>query len=183
MRTTPITATRNGTGRLRHAVAVALCGLSALGMVAATGCGDDQKKVTASDRAAFDRFADGARQWRRQGSDPWLKAFNDGGGQLAVVAPTVEAKMQASINKMSSAANDISEPTVRKSLQRLVGTYRAKLAAIKGIDSERYSLARIRQGLDELKSAGVATKKAWESYVSKAKKTWNANPLAGLNVG
>ena len=107
------------------------------------------------------------------------------GGQLvlAVVAPTVEAKMQASIKQMKSAANDISEPAVRKALLALVATYGQKLDAIKGIDSERYSLARIKAGLDELKAAGTQTKKAWEAYVAKAKKTWNSNPLAGLKVG
>ncbi len=167
----------------RRALALVLCGLAALGSLTAVGCGDDQKKVSSADRAAFDRFADGARDWRRQGSDPWFKAFNQGGAQLATVAPTVEAKMQASISKMKSAANDISEPAVRKALLGLVATYGQKLDAIKGIDSERYSLARIKAGLDELKAAGVQTKKAWDAYVAKAKKTWNANPLAGLKVG
>jgi len=167
----------------RRAIAFALCCLVAAGSLTAAGCGDDQKKVSSADRAAFDRFADGARDWRRQGSDPWLKAFNEGGGQLAVVAPTVEAKMQASIKQMKSAANDISEPAVRKALLALVATYGQKLEAIKGIDSERYSLARIKAGLDELKAAGTQTKKAWEAYVAKAKKTWNSNPLAGLKVG
>lgn len=174
---------RPSTPHARRWLSALLCGLAVLGSLSAGGCGDDQKKVSASDRAAFDRFADGARQWRRQGSDPWLKAFNEGGGSLAAAAPTVEAKMKSAINTMSSAANEISEPAVRKSLQRLVATYRLKLAAIESIDGERYSLARIRDGLDQLKQAGTATKKAWEAYVANAKKTWNSNPLAGLKVG
>lgn len=155
----------------------------ALVTVPVAGCGDDQKRPSSEDRVAMDRFADGARQWRNEGTEPWLKAFNVGSGRLAEVAPAAEAKMEAAIRTMSGGANGVAEPKIRRRLRAIVSTYRAKLAAVRSIDSAGYSMATINEGLAELKRQGIATEKAWNAYVAEAKRIWNSNPLAGLKVG
>jgi hypothetical protein len=84
---------------------------------------------------------------------------------------------------MQKATAGVTDPQVRASLERLVGTYRAKLQAVKKVDNAGYSLATLKQGLTDVKADGVATQKAWNAYVAQAKKAWDSNPLAGLNVG
>jgi hypothetical protein len=149
----------------------------------AVGCGDTVKQPTPADRDALDQFAAGARQWRRTGSEPWNRALSAGNATLATEGPKAEAKMKAAIQKMDTAASGVTDPNVRSSLERLVDTYRAKLKAVHKVDSAGYSLATLKQGLTDLKADGVATQKAWNDYVRQAKKAWDSNPLAGLNVG
>ena len=147
------------------------------------GCGDDRKRPSSADRAAMDRFAEGTRKWRIEGTEPWNSAFKRGTPALIAEGPALEAKMESAIRLISSGANGVTEPTIRRSLQRLAATYRGKLAAIRQIDRAGYSMAAIQAGLSELAKQGTATKRAWEAYVAQARKTWNANPLAGLDLG
>ena len=149
----------------------------------AVGCGDTVKQPTPADRDALDQFAAGARQWRHTGSEPWNKALLAGNATLATEGPKAEAKMKAAIQTMDKAAAGVTDPKVRASLERLVATYRAKLTAVHKVDTAGYSLATLKQGLTDLKADGVATQKAWNDYVRQAKKAWDSNPLAGLNVG
>lgn len=149
----------------------------------AIGCGEPDRQVSPEDRAALDRFSDGVRQWRREGTEPWNKALAAGNVKLAEVAPKAEASMKKAIAAMESAANDVSEPKVRAALQRMVATYRAKLASVHKVDNAGYSLTTLKEGLNDLKADGKETLKAWNAYVKQAKQAWNANPLAGLNVG
>ena len=145
------------------------------------GCGDD-KSVSSGDRAALDSFADGVRNWQRQGSEPWNRAFKQGGTALADAAPKAEAALTKSTTQITSAANGLSEPEVRKPLQQLARSCASKTATIKQIDANTGSLSEIGVGLSELQADGVATQKAWDVWVAAAKKKWNANPLAGLKV-
>ena len=149
----------------------------------AAGCGEDQKRPSSADRAAMDRFAEGTRKWRIEGTEPWNSAFKRGTPALMAEGPALEAKMESAIRMISSGANGVTEPSIRRSLRRLAATYRGKLAAIKQIDRAGYSMSAIQAGLGELAKQGTATKRAWEAYVAQARKTWNANPLAGLNLG
>ena len=149
----------------------------------AAACGEPDRQVSSSDRAALDQFADGVRQWRREGTEPWNKALAAGNMKLSQVAPEAEANMKKAIAKMDAAARAVSEPNVRAALERMVGTYRAKLASVHKVDTAGYSLATLKEGLNDLKADGTATLKAWNAYVKQAKEAWNANPLAGLNVG
>ena len=91
--------------------------------------------------------------------------------------------MQKAINKMGSAAGKVSNPKARAALERLVGTYRAKLKTIKGIDSSTTSIPQMSAGLARLGAEGKATLAAWNAWVRTAKAEWNSNPLAGLKVG
>ena len=165
---------------LTRITAALLC--AAMGASALAGCGGD-KQVSSSDRDAFDQFASGVRQWKKDGAGPWLAAFKQGTAPLEAAAPQVEANMQKSINTMSSAANKISVPPVRSKMQSLVSTYRGKLNAVKSIDSAGYSPSAIADGLAQLKTEGTATLKAWKAYVAAAQKEWKTNPLSGLNLG
>ena len=145
------------------------------------GCGDD-KSVSKSDRAALDSFTDGVRQWQRKGSQPWNRAFKEGGSALSATAPTAEAAMTKASRQITAAANKLSEPEVRTPLQRLAKTCSSKTATIKAIDANTGSLSAITSGLSQLKTDGDATKRAWDAWVVAAKKKWDANPLAGLKV-
>lgn len=168
---------RHMRNRLVAAVVIAVSGVS----IAA--CGDAPKQATPADRAALDRFASAVRDWRREGTEPWNRALAAGKAKLAVASPTVESAMRKAIGEMDAAAADVSDPKVRSALERLVATYRAKLAAVHKVDSAGYSLATLKQGLTDLKAAGADTLQAWNGYVRQAKAAWNSNPLAGLNVG
>lgn len=151
--------------------------------IPAVGCGDDQKRPTSEDRAAMDRFAAGVRKWRKQGTEPWNAAFTSGPAALQSQGPALEAKMQSAIREIKAGANGVSEPAVRKRLKALAATYSGKLAAISQIDNAGYSMSAIQAGLAGLKKQGAATKRAWEAYVAQVTKTWNENPLSGLNLG
>ena len=149
----------------------------------AVGCGETAKQPTPADRDALDQFAAAARQWRHSGSEPWNRALTAGNGALATAGPKAEANMSAAIHAMEKAVAGVTDPKVRASLEQLVATYRAKLQAVKKVDNAGYSLATLKQGLTDLKADGIATQKAWNAYVAQAKKAWDPNPLAGLNVG
>ena len=160
---------------------LALVMLSASTAVLAGGCGDD-KSVSKSDRAALDSFADGVRNWQRQGSQPWNKAFKVGGGALTAAAPSAEQAMSKASKQITAAANKLSEPEVRKPLQRLAKTCSAKTVTMKQISSNTGSISAIGAGLSQLQAEGDATQRAWDAWVAAAKKKWNANPLAGLKI-
>jgi hypothetical protein len=166
---------------MRPALIVALIAVAVPAGASLAGCGDD-KSVSSGDRAALDSFADGVRSWQREGSQPWNRAFKQGGTALADAAPKAEAALTKSTRQIKAAANQLSEPEVREPLQRLAKTCAAKTSAIKQIDSNTGSLSAINAGLSQLQADGVATQKAWEAWVAAAKKKWNANPLAGLKV-
>ena len=158
-----------------------LC-LALASMSGLAACGDD-KQISSADRAAFDDFAQGARQWRHSGTDPWYAAFKQGGSAVQAEAPKAEAQMQAAVNKMSSAAKKVSNDKVRVPLQRLAATYKAKLKTIRQIDASTGSISQMTFGLGQLTAEGKATLAAWKAYVKAAKAEWNANPLGGLKVG
>ena len=163
--------------RLTAAFLIAVAGLSA------ASCGDTPKQVPSADRTALDNFAAATREWRRQGTEPWNKALAAGQAELAIAGPKAESHMAKAIREMDAAAKSVSNPKVRRSLEAMILTYRAKLAAVRKVDTAGYSLARLKQGLVDLKAAGAETQKAWNAYVKQAKAEWNSNPLAGLKVG
>ncbi len=174
----PVAANFSG---MKPATFLVLFTLSASGAVLLGGCGDD-KSVSKSDRAALDSFTDGVRNWQRQGSQPWNKAFKVGGGALTAAAPSAEQAMTKASKQITAAANKLSDPEVRKPLQRLAKTCSAKTATMKQISSNTGSISAIGAGLSELQADGDATQRAWDAWVAAAKKKWNANPLAGLKV-
>jgi hypothetical protein len=166
---------------MRLGLLAALIAVSVPAGATLAGCGDD-KSVSSSDRAALDSFSDAVRSWQREGSQPWNRAFKQGGTTLAEAAPKAEAALTKSTRQITAAASQLSESEVREPLQRLAKTCAAKASAIKQIDSNTGSLSAINAGLSQLQADGVATEKAWEAWVAAAKKKWNANPLAGLKV-
>jgi hypothetical protein len=169
--------------RSRAASAVPALLVIALAGSVTTACGGADKTVPSADRAAFDDFATAQRQWTRDGTIPWNKAFAAGSGQLATAGPKAEAAMADAVSKMDASAAKVTDPTVRARLRALIATFRGKLAAVHAVDNAGYSLDSIKSGLAQLKAEGVKTEQAWTGFVAAAKQAWNANPLAGLKVG
>lgn len=160
--------------------------LSLVLLVALVGCGGPSKSVPQADQAALDRFTDAARTWSRQGADPWYQAFKAGNPDaLAAVSPGAEARMAGAVDAMSTAAGDLTTPEVRHELDRLVGSYRLKLVAIRRIDaaSQAGSVRGVQEGVLELKEAGVAASKAFKAYGASAKRLWGNDPLSDFKLG
>jgi hypothetical protein len=168
-------------GKTRSAVPALL--VIALAGSVTSACGGADRTVPSADRAAFDDFAAAQRQWTRDGTVPWNKAFAAGSGQLATAGPKAEAAMAGAISKMDASAAKVTDPTVRARLRALITTFKGKLAAVRTVDNAGYSLDSIKSGLTQLKAEGVRTEQAWNGFVAATKKAWNANPLAGLKVG
>ena len=149
-------------------------------------CGGPTKTVPATDQTAIDQFTDAARRWTIEGSDPWYTAFKSGDpAKLSAVAPAAESAMSSSVAAMAAAASKLGTVPVRTRLIGLVATYRAKLAAIREIDSASNdgSPTRLQAGIADLKAAGTAAVVAFRGFARSAKQSWGSDPLSDFKIG
>jgi len=174
-------ATRPASRRLL----VAFLTITAIGF-ALSGCGGTTKSVPPADQQAIDSFTDSARRWTVQGADPWYAAFKSSNPvRLAAVSPKAEGAMAAAVSTMQKSAEGIATPEVRAPFEKLVASYRLKLAAVKQIDqaSQAGSISGVRIGVTQLQQAGVSAAKAFKAYAVAAKKKWGSDPLSEFKIG